>query len=86
MNTTPVRDSRTLSTQAVYSIGGCLYRYLCTQGTDTHPQYFFEPLPAQRRTAVQKLNRQSLIVRCSVVEGQTAPPRTKNQWTQLSLF
>jgi len=85
MNVTPVRDSRTLSTQAVYSIDGCLFRYLCTEGTDTHPQYFFEPLPAQRKTAVQKLNRHTLV-RCAVVEGQTAPPRTKKQWTQLSLF
>lgn len=86
MNTTPVHDPRTLSPHAVYSIAGCFYRYLRTEGTDTHPKYLFEPLPAQRKIAVLPLNRQTLIIRCQVVEGMTAPHPGTRQWTQLSLF
>ena len=85
MDITPVCDTRTLSLNAVYSIDGYLYRYLGVEGTNPHQKYLFEPLPAQRRTAVLTLNRNALLLRCSVVQGHTVPPPRNTQWTQLSL-
>lgn len=86
MRLSAVRDSRTLSKEAVYQIDGCLYRYLYTDGTDKHLKHHFEPLPAQRKTAKITLNRQTLLIRCQIVEGKIAPPQTTSQWKQLSLF
>lgn len=52
----------TLLTQSkTYSIDGVLYRYLYSSDSIKHTQYLFRPLPAQRKTADLKLNRDKVL-------------------------
>ncbi len=52
----------TLLTQSkTYQIDGTLYRYLYSEGSIKHTQYLFRPLPAQKKTADLKLNRDKVL-------------------------
>lgn len=52
----------TLLTQSnTYSIDGVLYRYLYSNGSIRHTQYLFTPLPAQRKKADLKLNKEKVL-------------------------
>ena len=52
----------TLLTQAnTYQIDGTLYQYLYSEGSIKHPQYWFRPLPAQRKIADLRLNRDKAL-------------------------
>jgi hypothetical protein len=54
----------TLLTQAkTFQIDGTLYRYLYSEGSIKHTQYLFRPLPAQRKTADLRLNRDKVLRR-----------------------
>ncbi len=55
-----------LTMSKTYSIDGVLYRYVYSSGSIKHTQYFFRPLPAQKKTADLKLNRDKVL--CKVHE------------------
>lgn len=64
----------TLLTQSkTFSIGGVLYRYSHKTESVLYAQYFFEPLPQQRKTATLKLSRDRVLLRCYEV------PSLRNQ-------
>ncbi len=50
-----------LTMSKTYSIDGVLYRYLYSSDSIKHTQYLFRPLPAQRKTADLKLNRDKVL-------------------------
>ena len=55
----------TLLTQSkTFSIDGTLYRYSHKTESVLHAQYYFEPLPQQRKTATLKLSRDKVLRRC----------------------
>jgi hypothetical protein len=60
----------TLLTQGkVFQIDGTLYRYLYAFGSIKHTQYLFRPLPAQRKTADLRLNRDKVLRKVYEVPG-----------------
>lgn len=62
MNDLNLIDCVTLLTQAkTYQIDGTLYRFLHRSDSITHPQFWFRPLPRQRKTADLKLNRDKVL-------------------------
>ena len=62
MNDLQLINCTTLLTQSkTYSIDGTLYRYLSSTDSIKHKQYLFRPLPAQKKTADLKLNRDKVL-------------------------
>lgn len=55
----------TLLTQSkTFSIGGVLYFYSHKTESVLYAQYFFKPLPQQRKTATLKLSRDKVLRHC----------------------
>lgn len=55
----------TLLTQSkTFSIDGTLYRYSHKTESVLYAQYYFEPLPQQRKTAALKLSKDKVLRRC----------------------
>ncbi|WP_242055252.1 hypothetical protein [Nostoc flagelliforme] len=77
-----------LSKSKTYSIDGALYRYLYSNDSINHTQYYFRPLPRQSKSADLKLNRDKVLRRCyevpSLYKQHTA--EITNNSIQLSLF
>ncbi len=70
MNDLQLINCVTVLTQSkTYQIDGTLYRYLYSEGSIKHTQYWFRPLPAQRKTADLKLNRDKVLRRVYEVPG-----------------
>jgi hypothetical protein len=60
----------TLLTQSkTFSIDGTLYRYSHKSDSIKSPQYFFEPLPQQKKTATLKLSKDKVLRRCYEIPG-----------------
>ena len=55
----------TLLTQSkTFSIDGTLYRYSHKTDSIKSPQYYFEPLPRQRKTSTIRLTRSKVLMHC----------------------
>lgn len=55
----------TLLTQSkTFLIDGILYRYSHKTESVLYAQYYFEPLPQQRKTATLKLSKDKVLRRC----------------------
>ena len=52
-----VRDCTLLNQSSVYSIEGVLFKFRHQSDSISHPQFTFEPLAGQRKTAPLKLNQ-----------------------------
>lgn len=52
-----IYECGSLSQGKIYFINGAFYRFLYEEGSIKFPQYFFRPLPGQRKRADLKLNQ-----------------------------
>lgn len=63
----PVYDTTLLTQSKTFWIDNTLYRYSHRLDSVKHPQYLFEPLPGQKKTATLKLNRNGVVRRVQEV-------------------
>jgi hypothetical protein len=60
-NTTWVHTEPTLlSKTETYSIAGCLYQYLYKTTASGYSQYWFKPLPGQKKKATLKVSQKKV--------------------------
>ncbi len=55
-----VKDCTLLTQSCVYQIEGILYKFRHKSDSINNPQFTFEPMPGQRRTAPLKLNQEKV--------------------------
>jgi hypothetical protein len=87
-----IYDPSQLSVRKVYQIKGTLYRFLykCPYAQCNHPQWCFEPLSGQRKTATLKLNqnkvRRGIQEVPNMIPTRTGTVTSAGEAIQQSLF
>ncbi|MHC5917976.1 MAG: hypothetical protein ACYTXE_45015 [Nostoc sp.] len=85
-NLTLIHDTTLLSRSKIYQINHTLYKFV-TSTTDVRaPQYYFRPLPGQRKKADLQLNAANVKRRVWEVQGMnTHASVVSTQYVQLAL-
>jgi hypothetical protein len=81
-----INDTTLLSKTRVYQINRTLYKFVTSTTDVGAPQYFFKPLPNQRKKANLRLNQANVKRRVYVVGGMSTNASVVSQeYIQLAL-
>ena len=83
-----VSDCTLLTQSKIYQIDGTLYRFRHKSDSISHPQFIFEPLAGQRKTAPIRFNQQKVYSRVREVPTlyRQVAAEVSKQAIQLNLF
>jgi hypothetical protein len=75
-----------LTMSKVYEYQGTFYRYLYSSDSIKHTQYFFRPLPGQRKKADLKINREKVLRSMHYIPGLSVHCTIEKNHIQTTIF